>query len=107
MESEKFSAFPATERDGQDKQDALKPKKPEISGENIYNGENGPPILQNMESPKFQAFGPQSKITVRGGMTRGWTGTGSRCRAARAGRVRVGAASEGGGGTRRFLESTY
>jgi hypothetical protein len=38
MESEKFSAFPETERDGQDKQDALKPKKPEISGENIYNG---------------------------------------------------------------------
>ncbi len=53
MEGEKFSAFSATDRDGQDEQDALSPKSPEISGESIYNGQNGPPILQNMESSKF------------------------------------------------------
>jgi len=53
MESEKFSAFSATERDGQDKRDAPKPKSPKFSPKNIYNGENGPPILQNMETGKI------------------------------------------------------
>jgi len=56
MESEKFPAFSATGRDGQDKQDALKPKSPKISGENIYNGESGPPILQNIETGKISGF---------------------------------------------------
>jgi hypothetical protein len=56
MESEKFSAFSATERDGQDKRDAPKPKSPKFSPKNIYNGENGPPILQNMETGKISGF---------------------------------------------------
>jgi len=52
IESEKFSAFPATERDGQDKQDALIPKYQKISPENNYNGRDESPNLQNIESTK-------------------------------------------------------
>jgi len=34
----------------------LKPKSPKFSPENIYNGENGPPILQKNESGKISGF---------------------------------------------------
>jgi len=49
-------ALAGGKQDERDKRDAPKPKSPKDSSENIYNGENGPPILQKIESGKISGF---------------------------------------------------